>query len=258
MSTECEVAGGVERMNATHWFFVYHCLSDKGYQVGVSTATHPLGPWSKPPTEPTVANTAGAWDGTTVACMNVIPDPEAPGQWLAFYAASGEPKFPAPIGLGVARAASPLGPWTKSPSNPVLAGGNTTDHKHCFAGDQRCGGLYVAAAMHGPHTNNEYWVYMSAPINQNDEGALALWKAPRPEGPWTHVAYVLDGALRDTTAGAAAARDAGGAIDVDACESACLLDGHCCTGLVSSYNQPSCANGCALARTVSGGVPMGR
>ena len=90
MSYECEVAGGVERMNATHWFFVYHCLSDKGYQVGVSTATHPLGPWSKPPTEPTVANTAGAWDGTTVACMNVIPDPEAPGQWLAFYAASGD------------------------------------------------------------------------------------------------------------------------------------------------------------------------
>ena len=29
MSYECEVAGGVDKMNATHWFFVYHCLSDK-------------------------------------------------------------------------------------------------------------------------------------------------------------------------------------------------------------------------------------
>ena len=46
MSFECEVAGGVQQVNATHYVFVFHCLNDKGYQVGMSTATHPLGPWS--------------------------------------------------------------------------------------------------------------------------------------------------------------------------------------------------------------------
>lgn len=246
MSFECEVAGGVERLNTTHWVFIYHCLNDKGYQVGMSTATHPLGPWTKPPTRPNLPIAAGEWDGTTVACFNIMPDPKKPGHWLGFYAASGEPTFPAPIGLGIARAASPLGPWTKSPRNPVLAGGNTTDHAHCFEGDQRCGGLYVAAVMYGPQTNFSYWVYMSAPINQNDEGAIALWKAEEPEGPYSFVAYVLDGALRNDGGGEAAVADADG-VDVSACEAQCMKDGHCCVGFVSSYGKPSCANGCALA-----------
>jgi hypothetical protein len=158
MSLECEVAGGVEKMNETHWVFVYHCLNDKGYQVGMSTATHPLGPWTKPPLEPTLPNTAGAWDGTTVACFNIMPDPASPGSWLGFYAASGEPKIPEPIGLGIARAASPLGPWKKSSANPVLPGGKTADPKRCFKGDGRCSGLYVGAVLYGPHTNNSYWV----------------------------------------------------------------------------------------------------
>ena len=34
---------------------------------------------------------------------------------------------------------------------------------------------YVAAVAYGPHTNNQYWVYMEAPINPNDEGPMALW-----------------------------------------------------------------------------------
>ena len=36
-------------------------------------------------------------------------------------------------------------------------------------------------------------------------------------------------------------------MDVDACGAQCLADGHCCVGATSSYNLPSCANGCALA-----------
>ena len=28
----------------------------------------------------------------------------------------------------------------------------------------------------------EYWVYLEAPINPNDEGPIALWSAPKPEG----------------------------------------------------------------------------
>eukprot|EP01051_Picozoa_sp_SAG22_P022239 SAG22_NODE_5253_length_1052_cov_1.397692_1_plen_206_part_00 len=58
---------------------------------------------------------------------------------------------------------------------------------------EHCGGLYVAAVTYGSHTNNEYWVYMEAPINPNDEGPLALWAAAAPEGPYHFKAYVLDG-----------------------------------------------------------------
>ena len=88
MSFECEVAGGVTKINTTHYVFIYHCLNDKGYQVGMSLATHPLGPWSRPAASPTLPITAGAWDGTTVACMSILADPAKPGRWLGFYAAS--------------------------------------------------------------------------------------------------------------------------------------------------------------------------
>jgi hypothetical protein len=196
MSYECEVAGGVTRMNETHYVFVYHCLNNEGYQIGMSTATHPLGPWTKPPTTPTVANGKGLWDGTTVACFNILEDPDNKGQWLGFYAASGEPKYPAPIGLGVARSSSsPLGPWIKSDKNPVLAGDATADPKHCFINDTRCSGIYLASVLHGPHTNNSYWAYLAGPLNQNDEGAMALWTSEAPEGPWSFNSYILDGGL---------------------------------------------------------------
>eukprot|EP00658_Telonema_sp_P-2_P084179 TRINITY_DN9274_c0_g1_i1.p3 TRINITY_DN9274_c0_g1~~TRINITY_DN9274_c0_g1_i1.p3 ORF type:complete len:140 (-),score=25.59 TRINITY_DN9274_c0_g1_i1:148-567(-) len=34
---------------------------------------------------------------------------------------------------------------------------------------------------------------MEAPINQNDEGPLSLWQADSPTGPYSFIAYVLDG-----------------------------------------------------------------
>jgi hypothetical protein len=60
---------------------------------------------------------------------------------------------------------------------------------------QKCGGLYVASVQHGAHTRGEYWVYVEAPINSNDEGPLALWAAKVPEGPFSFRAYVLDGGV---------------------------------------------------------------
>ena len=62
MSTECEVAGGVLKLNATHYLFIYHCLGTTNYRVGMSTATDPLGPWTKPPLAPNLDVTPGAWD----------------------------------------------------------------------------------------------------------------------------------------------------------------------------------------------------
>jgi hypothetical protein len=65
--------------------------------------------------------------------------------------------------MGVARAPSPEGPWTKSPANPVLLGNRTCDPSREFS--EHCGGLYVAAVHNGPHTGGEFWAYMEAPIN---------------------------------------------------------------------------------------------
>ena len=84
MSTECEVAGGVQKVNDTY-VFVYHCLGTSGYRVGMSTAKTPMGPWTKPPVEPNLDVTAGAWDKDVVASFNILPDPENAGHWLGYF-----------------------------------------------------------------------------------------------------------------------------------------------------------------------------
>ena len=43
-ATECEMAGGVFEISKNEYVLVYHCLNNTGsYNVGMSTATHPLG-----------------------------------------------------------------------------------------------------------------------------------------------------------------------------------------------------------------------
>ena len=194
MSTECEVAGGVFQDEQGAYVFVYHCTGyQSSYQVGISTAAHPLGPWSQPPATPNLKYDKGQWDESVVASFNILPDPKHEGAWIGFYEGGMGPGSGGLWSMGVARAPHPLGPWTKSDKNPVLAGNRTCDPSREFA--KHCGGLYVAAVAHGPHTNNEFWAYMEAPINPNDEGPLSLWAAPEAEGPWRFVAYVIDGKL---------------------------------------------------------------
>jgi hypothetical protein len=108
MSTECEVAGGVQKVNGTY-VFVYHCLGTSGYRVGMSTAPTPMGPWTKPPVTPNLDVTAGAWDKDVVASFNIIPDPERPGAWLGYFEGGMPPSGKEDWSMGVARAPSPLG-----------------------------------------------------------------------------------------------------------------------------------------------------
>jgi hypothetical protein len=108
MSTECEVAGGVQKVNGTY-VFVYHCLGTSGYRVGMSTAPTPMGPWTKPPVTPNLDITAGAWDKDVVASFNIIPDPERPGAWLGYFEGGMPPSGKEDWSMGVARAPSPLG-----------------------------------------------------------------------------------------------------------------------------------------------------
>ena len=199
MSIECEIAGGVVKDGADY-YCLYHCLSDTtGYQVGVSTAKSPLGPWSPPADAPVLAVSPGAdtWDNQVVASMNVMPNPRPAGVadlWLGYYEGGMGNRSLADgkWSMGLATAPSPGGPWAKHARNPILSGAAVCDAAREFTGKD-CAGMYIAAVMHGAHTGGEYWVYMEAPINENDEGPLALWAAAAPEGPFAFRAYVLDG-----------------------------------------------------------------
>jgi len=195
-ATECEVAGGVFKYKETY-YIIYHCLcAATGYQVGISTASSPMGPWT-PPSQPILAlGKDGAWDNAVVASMNMMPHPSKPSEWLGWYEGGYIEADQCPDGndecwtLGLASAPGPEGPWTKYPGNPILKGIKVCDKNRSFTGS--CSGLYVAAVMHGEHTNHEYWMYVEAPINVNDEGPMALWTSKNPEGPWLFKAYVLD------------------------------------------------------------------
>ena len=43
------------------------------------------------------------------------------------------------------------------------------------------------------HTGGEFWLYLAAPISQNDEAPLALWTSATHDGPFTFKSFVLDG-----------------------------------------------------------------
>ena len=80
-SSECEMAGGVFETGdnpAGKYSMPYHCLnkSHESYNVGISTANSPLGPWTQPAKQPILATTPGAWDHDSVASMNILKNPE--------------------------------------------------------------------------------------------------------------------------------------------------------------------------------------
>ena len=212
-STECEVAGGVvDVSDGGELVLVYHCLNANNslptaprqlkYQIGMSTADAPLGPWSKPPASPTLGvGLEGEWDCFTVASLNILPDPKNPGEWLGYY--EGNYDFQS---LGLVRAPHPLGPWRRDPRSPIMSESASQDLERCFPkpgppDPLACDSFYVATVMHGNHTNGSYYMYAEAPIGPSDEGPLALWVAEEPAGPFAFRDYILDGALAPATDG---------------------------------------------------------
>ena len=209
MATECEVAGGVTALADGSLVLTYHCLNGNNsdttkYQIGMSVSDTPLGPWSKPPTAPTLGvGLAGEWDSHTLASLNILPDPDRAGHWLGYY--EGNYDFQS---LGLVRAPHPLGPWKRDPRSPIMSESASQDLTpgasgglaRCFpkpgpVDPLACDSYYVATVMHGPHTNNTYFMYAEAPIGPSDEGPLALWVSEKAAGPFRFKAYILDGAL---------------------------------------------------------------
>ena len=132
------------------------------YRLGVATAHHPLGPWTKYGEAPVLdVGSEDSWESRYVACAAVLK--ERADTYYMWYTGMVEG---GPRDIGLATASSPVGPWTKCDDNPIIK-----DFGY-VGGVVRVGGKY--------HMYNEH------PISENspDQGPFCLATADNPEGPW--------------------------------------------------------------------------
>ena len=159
----------------------YHCLNEtESYAIGFSFASDPLGPWSEPAPRPVLSVDAGAWDQDSVASFNMMANPspkaaDGADAWLGWYEGGTGPGSDGVWTVGHATAPSARGPWTKYAKNPILKGSKACEKKytkaHAFHGI--CNGMYVGSVLWDEErTNGEFWMYLEAPINMNDEGRV--------------------------------------------------------------------------------------
>ena len=148
------------------YYLYYHGNGGRGYQLGVATASHPLGPFTKHGDEPILARgPKGSWDATHVACAMVLK--EGSGKYTMWYSGLGRTKEHRGWCIGLATAENPLGPWKKHDGNPIL---------------DRFG--YVGGVV---KVKGRYHLYTAHPIGSTgpDYSPMALATAEKPEGPWT-------------------------------------------------------------------------
>ena len=160
-----------------YWFFHGHNEDrfGKGYQIGVATASSPLGPWTKFEGNPIVGyGEDGTWDSESVDCACVLKaahydDMEGTGrgQYYMFYCGVGKDEDEHDRGLrhvGVAMAEHPLGPWTKYEGNPIIR-----DFGYLGGVEKIDGKLYM---------------FNQFPIGLTDQGNYTTAEAFDPYGPW--------------------------------------------------------------------------
>lgn len=160
---------------ATYYLFYHgHTFSsqgESGYRIGLATAPHPLGPWTKLGDKPVLDfGPKGSWDGRDVACAAIVK--EAPDRFLMWYSGSSRPTEKKPgqtstWDIGLATASRLEGPWTKHAANPLIKD---------FG--------YVGGVL---KHEGQYRLYSENPVGAiaNDYGPIALATAASPEGPWT-------------------------------------------------------------------------
>jgi len=147
------------------YYLYYHARSHDreawprpGYRLGVATAPHPLGPWTRYEGNPIIdLGPEGSWEDGWVACASVLK--EEGDKYYMWYSGNGH--------QGLAYASNPLGPWEKYEENPVLRD---------FG--------YLGSVV---KVDSRYWMYCEYPISDSspDQGPFTLATADRPEGPWT-------------------------------------------------------------------------
>ena len=119
----------------------------RGYRLGVATASHPLGPWTKYDKNPILNR----------PCAAILK--EEADKYYMWYSGRG---------VELAYADNPLGPWEKYEGNPVI--------RENFGG-------YVGGVV---KVDGKYYMYNEYPVSDSspDQGPFALAIAEKPEGPW--------------------------------------------------------------------------
>ncbi len=159
------------------YYLYYHAKGSLGYQIGVATSKHPLGPFERHGDKALLGvGPRGSWDDKYVACAFILK--ESSDKYYMFYNAK---KFGRDEELGrnvyevgLATADNPLGPWTKHPGNPLIPD---------FG--------FVGSVV---KKDGQYWMFNSSPLGgsgedyemvNRDYGPLSVATADYPEGPWT-------------------------------------------------------------------------
>jgi hypothetical protein len=155
------------------YYLYYHAMGGgTGYQVGVATSKHPLGPFKKHEGNPILKlGVEGSWEDWHVACAIIIK--EGLDKYYLWYCGKNshekdpEGSFGGLWHIGLATADNPLGPWKKHEGNPII----------------RDFGYNSATVK----ANGKYYLYSAYPIDSTgpDYSPMAVATADKPEGPWT-------------------------------------------------------------------------
>lgn len=154
------------------YYVYYHAISTLAtgrfqYQLGVASATNPMGPFKKHGDNPIVpVGPKGAWDEGATACAMVLKEDDK--KYYMWYWAMDAENTWGHEAVGLATAEHPLGPWKKYEGNPVIDD---------FG--------YVGGAI---KHDGKYLIYSAYPLSVNgykgDYGPLAVAIADKPEGPY--------------------------------------------------------------------------
>ena len=166
-------AGNIFKDRETYYFYFHGAPRDRerwprrGYRIGVASAPHPLGPWTKHDANPIIdLGPVGSWKGLHVACAAVLK--ERGNKYYMWF--GGMKKDEGEFGvwyISLATASHPLGPWKEYEGNPIL------EDFGFVGGVVKVGGKY--------HMYNTWPIGLNSP----DSGPLNLATADKPEGPWT-------------------------------------------------------------------------
>ncbi len=159
------------------YYLYYHSMNTRSdfkyqYQIGVATATSPLGPFKKHSKDKPIltVGTKESWDDGSVACPMVLK--EADNRYYMWYwGMDDEPPF-VHKAVGLAIAEHPLGPWKKYEGNPVLK------DVGYVGGVVKAGGKYY---IYSAHTS-------TYPGYKSDYGPLIMAVADKAKGPYVKYA----------------------------------------------------------------------
>jgi len=158
-------SGDIVKVGDTYYWY-YHGHKDT-YQIGVATAKDPTGPWTKYSGNPIIKAGPEKYDIGYVACAAFY---EEGGTYYLFYSAANGDNT-----LNVATASNPLGPWKKSPKNPILG----DDTGLGFA----AGMIYMCGIV---KVDSKYYLYVTdADYTQCDYGPMYVLTSNSIYGPWT-------------------------------------------------------------------------